>query len=139
MPKKGEVLKHTETSCTARTRDGDLCKNPPMLGARTCRMHGSATMAARAKAQDRINSAADSAARHLIEWMVNEKVPYNIRLAAARDLLDRAQVGTDKALRVDVDLDIRKFEQNLSDLLVDVVDGEIVEDIPVAPTPRALE
>jgi len=52
-------------------------------------MHGSATKAARAKAQDRINAAADSAARHLIDWMGDKKVPYNIRLQAARDLLDR--------------------------------------------------
>lgn len=122
MPRKGEVLKHTEGSCTARTRDGDLCKNPPMLGGSTCRMHGSATQAARAKAQERIAGAADVAARHLIDWMNDKRVPYSIRLQAAKDLLDRAQIGTDKKASLTVEL--KPFEHDVASLIVDVQDDE---------------
>lgn len=39
--------------CTARTRNGDQCKNPSITGATTCRMHGSATKRARAAAARR--------------------------------------------------------------------------------------
>jgi hypothetical protein len=116
MPRKGELLRHTDGSCTAKTRDGDLCKNPPMLGASTCRMHGSATQAARAKAQERIDAAADKAAAHLIKWMNDSRVPFNIRLAAAKDLLDRAHIGTDK----NIQLELRTFEVNIEGLLIDV-------------------
>jgi hypothetical protein len=33
--------------CGAKTRNGDPCKNPPMRGARRCRMHGAAAPEAR--------------------------------------------------------------------------------------------
>ena len=140
MPAKGEELEHTSASCTAKTRDGDLCKNPPMVGSTTCRMHGSATKAARAKAQERIAEAADSAAGTLIGFMNSKKVPYNIRLAAAKDLLDRANIGTTKEVQVE----LRKFE-NIEGLFIDteeleerraartanqlpILEAEIVED-----------
>ena len=40
--------------CGAKTRDGDPCRNPPMRGARRCRMHGAATRAARRAAERRL-------------------------------------------------------------------------------------
>lgn len=37
--------------CAATTRNGTPCKNPPIKGAKRCRMHGSATQKAKNKAQ----------------------------------------------------------------------------------------
>jgi hypothetical protein len=81
-----------------------------------CYSHGGAAPQSRAKAQERIDAAADKAAAHLIKWMNSDKVPYNIRLAAAKDLLDRAHIGTDKSIQVE----LRKFEVNIEGLLIDV-------------------
>lgn len=116
MPRKGEALEHTESSCTAKTRDGDLCKNAPMRGSRTCRMHGSATAAARAKAEERILMAADPAAATLIRLMRDKKVPPQVQLAAARDLLDRA--GLSKTTQLQIAL--KPYEENIQDLFIDV-------------------
>lgn len=122
--KTGERLIHTDDSCTAKTRDGDLCKNPPMVASPTCRMHGSATKAARAKAQERIEAAADHAAAKLIEFMNSDKVPFPVRLAAAKDLLDRGglKAGTEITVKLPA------YLQDFTGLFVDVVDGEVVED-----------
>lgn len=42
-----------QNRCTARTRNGKQCKNPPIRGATTCRMHGAAAPQVKAKAQKR--------------------------------------------------------------------------------------
>lgn len=123
MPRKGERF---PVVCSAHRTNGEPCKAPPLKGQRVCRVHGGSTRASKAAAQERINASADSAARHLIEWMNDKKVPYNIRIAAAKDLLDRAQIGTDKNVKVE----LRRFEQDIEGLFVDVVDAEVVEDQP---------
>lgn len=50
------------TRCTARTRSGEQCKNRPMIGATTCRMHGAATQRSRQAAARRIAKADAEAA-----------------------------------------------------------------------------
>lgn len=149
MPRKGEALVHTDVSCTAKTRDGDLCKNARMIGAPTCRMHGSATKAARAKAEERILAAADPAAAKLVELMSSKKVPHNVQLAAARDLLDRAGIGTKGNT---VELVVRRFEESLDEIYVDsgelaalrgkpdvdveILEAELVDEQPSSPPRR---
>lgn len=123
MPRKGEVLKHTDGSCTAKTRDGDLCKNPPMLGAKTCRMHGSATAAAREKAQERIALAAPYAARK-IEELAKDAENESVQLRAAQDILDRNQIGTQKQVAVEVR---PLFEQDLEGILIDIPEPDVVK------------
>jgi len=134
MPKKGESLTHTEASCTAKTRDGDLCKNPPMIASSTCRMHGSATRAARAKAEERILMAADPAAATLIRLMRDKNVPPQVQLAAARDLLDRA--GLTKTAQLEIAL--KPHEEDIESLLVDVEDSNGSEHVVVAQVVPAL-
>lgn len=45
------------TRCTARTRSGARCKNPPMVGSTVCRMHGGAARQVRAAAGRRVEQA----------------------------------------------------------------------------------
>jgi Zn-dependent oligopeptidase len=40
--------------CGAKTRDGTACRKPPIAGGSRCRLHGGATPAALAKAQERL-------------------------------------------------------------------------------------
>jgi hypothetical protein len=137
MPRKGEELVHTDVSCTAKTRDGDLCKNAPMMGQRTCRMHGGSTQASRAKAQERILAAADPAAAKLVSLMQDKRVPHNVQLAAARDLLDRAGL----AVGHEITLNIPAYLKDIEGIFVDVVEGEVVgEDAsPAALPPGAMD
>ena len=44
----------SQALCGAKTRSGGTCRQPRMLGARRCRMHGSAAPRARAAAQRRM-------------------------------------------------------------------------------------
>ncbi len=125
------------TRCKAHSkRTGEPCNNPPMNGQETCRMHGGATKAARAKAEERIAAAADPAAAKLVELMSSRKVPYSVQLVAAKDLLDRAGVGKEQA----VTLTLKKWEQDIEGLVVDlpapaydddIVDGEVVDSDPL--------
>ena len=82
-----------QARCTARSkRTGEPCKNPPMLGQRTCRMHGGATKAARAKAEERLLASADRLMAQLLHIAFSGESEAN-RLAATRDALDRAGLG----------------------------------------------
>jgi hypothetical protein len=90
------------------------------------------------KAQERIEAAADNAAAHLIEFMNSSKVPFPVRLQAARDLLDRA--GLKAGMEVTVKL--ARFEEDFAGLFIDtddIVDAETVEDRgQLSATDRAL-
>jgi hypothetical protein len=121
MPKKDDAsVPETYRSDGRRRckvfRRGRQCGALAMEAQEVCYSHGGAAPQSRAKAQERIDAAADKAAAHLIKWMNSDKVPYNIRLAAAKDLLDRAHIGTDKSIQVE----LRKFEVNIEGLLIDV-------------------
>ena len=108
------------TRCTAHSKStGEPCGNPPMEGQTVCRMHGGATKAARARAEERIAAAADPSAAKLVELMQSDAVPYSVQLAAAKDLLDRAGIGTSKQ----VEVAMREFE-NFAGILVDVADDD---------------
>jgi hypothetical protein len=93
-----------------------------MAGQEVCRMHGGATKTARARAQERIAEASDPAAKKLVDLMRDKKVPYSVQLAAAKDLLDRAGIGTEQAVTIEV----KKWEAEFESMLVDVEDpGEL--------------
>ncbi len=88
--------------CSARRTNGEPCGNYPIRGGTVCTKHGGGAPQVRAKAAERILGAADLAAKRLIEFMSDKNVPASVRLAAARDLLDRAGVGHGRALEVNV-------------------------------------
>lgn len=83
-------------------KGGLKCRRRKLAGARHCALHGSATSAAREKAKERILLASNLAAKRLIEFMNSEAVPYRTRLAAARDLLDRADLAGVSTLEVEL-------------------------------------
>ncbi len=56
--------------CGAKTRDGDPCRNPPMRGARRCRMHGAATKAARRAAERRL---LEAKMRSVVNWALAKR------------------------------------------------------------------
>ena len=129
--------------CGAKLRGekaGLLCRNPKMRGAKRCRMHGSASLVAREKARERIIMASDVAAKKLIEFMKDPNAPYSVKLAAAKDLLDRS----DLAGKSTVEVEMPKFEQLLNRVVnrrpgytepdPRVIEGEVVEpDRPALP------
>lgn len=124
--------------CTATNNRGQPCRAYPVHGATVCRAHGGAAPQVRAKAEQRILAAADPAAAKLVQLMGDKRVPPQVQLAAARDLLDRA--GLTKTSQVEVAL--RPFEVDILGLLVDVpddapsvVNGQVLAE---RPDPAAL-
>lgn len=128
-------LIHSDTRCTARRKNGEPCRNWAMLGTTVCRMHGGAAPQVRRAAQVRLAMAADPAAARLIEIANDKRMPPAVRLAANKEILDRANVVGTQQLHVGVE--VSTFDQNTDDLIVvqyvsdpngEVVDAEVVED-----------
>ena len=116
--------------CKAHKKNGDQCKNAPLTAQTTCRFHGGGTKAARQKAQERIIGASDLAAKRLMEFMNNKRVPWSVRLAATNSLLDRAGIVQAQILKVGV-------ASPWDDMLSALLDGGVLEDAPPEP-PRAV-
>lgn len=137
-----DLSKPRAIKCSARKTNGDPCGNYPLAGQRVCRFHGGATKAARAKAKERILAASDLAAKQLIQFMTSEKVPFATRLAAARDLLDRADVSGKTTVEVELpawQTLVTSLDRSLGAPVAapdspaaiepaDVVDAELIED-----------
>jgi len=128
MPKKNSSdLMHADTRCTARRRNGEPCRNWAMLGTNVCRMHGGAAPQVRRRAQQRILEASDKAAARLVELMQDTKVPYAVQLAAARDLLDRAQLAGRQEIEMGVTVSL--LERNIDAALVYDLDDDAVTEL----------
>lgn len=112
---------HARTLCSARRRNGSPCGNSPMHGTNVCRLHGGSAPQVRAKAAQRIAEAADKAAYAIVKLMQDPATPAPVKLAAARDLLDRNSMTGKQELSVD--LKISKFDQIAADMEI-VMDGE---------------
>jgi hypothetical protein len=94
-------LQAAETQCTARSkRTGKRCKAPSMLGGNVCRAHGGAAPQTRAKAQRRLQQAADILVQRLLGLALDGDVPDAVALQAIRDALDRAGLGAKQALEL---------------------------------------
>lgn len=127
-------LEHAKTLCSARRRNGEPCRNAPMLGSAVCRMHGGAAPQVRRRAQQRLLEASDKAAYRLVQMMQDKSIPPAVQLAAARDLLDRANiVGTQQ---INVEVGLTKWERHMQEVIIeyttddepDANDAEVVED-----------
>jgi hypothetical protein len=129
MPKKNSSdLMHADTRRTARRRNGEPCRNWAMLGTNVCRMHGGAAPQVRRRAQQRILEASDKAAARLVELMQDTNVPYAVQLAAARDLLDRAQLAGRQEIEMGVTVSL--LERNIDAALVYDLDDDAVTELP---------
>jgi hypothetical protein len=114
--------------CGAKKRNGEPCRRWPLKGTNRCRLHGGASPQAQKRARERIIGAADLAAARLIEFMNDKRVPYSVRLAATRDLLDRG-IGT---AAQNVKLGVADKDP-WGELLAEVMDDEV---LPVATRQR---
>ena len=98
-------LQAGENQCTARSkRTGNRCRRPSALGSNVCRSHGSEAPQTRAKAQRRLQQAADVLVQRLLSLALDGDTPDNVALSAIIAALDRAglSVKTTGTLEVSV-------------------------------------
>lgn len=148
MPKTGVDRMDDHNLCTAKRRNGKPCLNYAINGSNVCRMHGGAAPQVRAAAQVRILMASDLAAKKLVDLMESPKVDDRVKLAAAKDLLDRANLAGKQSIEVGV-VQPKSFEDWIGEAIVDteedddeyaplvlppgredIVDADVVEDEP---------
>jgi hypothetical protein len=86
-------------------------------------MHGGSAPQVRAAAERRILEAADPAAAKLVHLMRDPKVPPQVQLAAARDLLDRAGLAKTTELQIA----LKPYQQDIGGLIVEVDDFDPTE------------
>ena len=151
--------------CTAHKKDGSPCQRPPMTGGNVCYHHGGAAPQTVAAARRRLMGASNNVALLLLKIAEDEKTPPPVRLAAIRDVLDRAGV----TVRQEVEVTVQPWQQIIDGIVAEVPDaalrgrsalerathqpgdwipGEVVEDlegvplidglpVPQAPAPTA--
>lgn len=127
-------------TCKARKKNGDPCRRPPIKGSTVCRTHGGAAPQVRLAAQVRLAMAADPAAARLIDIANDKTMPPAVRLAANKEILDRANVVGTQQVKLEVGLS--KWEQAKQSFVrvvpvgtidakpatLDIVDAEVIED-----------
>jgi hypothetical protein len=122
--------------CTAHRTNGQPCKRWAIRGATVCASHGGLAPQVRAAAARRIEASLDRAAVAVVRLMEDPETPPGVKLAAAKDLLDRGfgsrhvvQVQTPEAPWLAA---LRRI--SLAAAGLDVIDAEVIED----DEPRAL-
>lgn len=128
--------------CGARTRAGEPCRQPAMDGGKRCRLHGSATPAAKRKARLKLLELVDPAIATLARIMVSPNAKDADKLRAAEAILDRA--GHPRASRIEGRVSVEDARETLIERLLElravaspeqsalplgeVVEAEIVDD-----------
>ncbi len=105
--------------CVARNRHGNPCRLAPVKGAAVCHKHGGSAPQVRRKAAERIANASDIAVLQILALMQAPDTPSAVKLAAAKDLLDRADVKG----KTTVELEVKPWEEVLAGIVADVPDG----------------
>ena len=110
------------TLCIGHKKDGTPCGLHSIKGATVCHKHGGGAPQVKAKAQQRLLMAADDMAAVMVAIAFNEKMPPAVRVAAARDVMDRAGLKPVEQVEVTtvdsdvVDLEIRRLLRELDKL-----------------------
>ncbi len=93
--------------CGRKTRGGSgTCHNPPMRGQTVCRMHGGTSPQAKLKAEQRLALMVDPVLTELYRIALAGETD-GVRLAAGKDLLDRAGLKPTERVQADQELTIR--------------------------------
>jgi hypothetical protein len=116
------VLPPQERRCTAKAavrdedghyvihKDGHRVTRPclrwPMRGSNVCMVHGGGTQASRARAQERLQAAAERASGILVKIALDEGTPIKQRLRALEGILDRTGIRSG----VDIALETKKYQ-----------------------------
>lgn len=87
--------------CSAHRTNGDPCSAWAIKGSNVCRTHGGSAPQVKRKAAERIAAAADDAAGELVALVMSAESE-SVKLAAIRDLLDRAGYGAKQEIKQDV-------------------------------------
>lgn len=89
--KKGQssATSTDRAQCTAHKRNGDRCSNPPVRGAKVCRMHGGSAPQVRAKANQRLVAMVLPAMRELHRILDKPDTSDADRLKAINAVLNR--------------------------------------------------
>ena len=95
MPKRKDGI-----TCTAHNRQGNTCGNPPIRGGTVCKFHGGAAPQVIKSARRRLDDLVDPAITELRTIIDDISTPAAVRLAAIRDVLDRA--GYKSPIQVEV-------------------------------------
>jgi hypothetical protein len=126
--------------CTAHRTNGTPCKRRPIKGGTVCASHGGRAPQVKEAARRRIEAASDRAAAAIVRLMEDPETPHAVKLAAARDLLDR----NDLTGKTAVEVTVKPWEAMLEDILItpdmgepDALDGVVVEAEETAPAERS--
>jgi hypothetical protein len=124
------------TQCKATSkRTTERCGRAVKAGHLVCKFHGGAPAKVQHKARQRVLLAADDAISQIIRLMEDDSIPAPVRLAAARDLADRADLGATSK----VDVTVSKWENVAGTILVDlpqtVGDVEVLDEAWAAAEP----
>lgn len=106
--------------CTAHRTNGDPCKRRPIKGGTVCATHGGRAPQVKEAARRRIEAASDRAAAAIVRLMEDPETPHAVKLAAARDLLDR----NDLTGKTAVEVTVKPWEAMLGDIVITPDMGE---------------
>jgi hypothetical protein len=129
-----------------------------MLGSNVCRAHGGAAPQTRAKAQRRLDQAADGLVQRLLGFALDGEVADREALLAIRDALDRAGITAKYALELSAATEPKPYEEVFAGIAkitraesharrglpappeLDVVDAELVppQALPVSAPSAAV-
>lgn len=127
--------------CSARTTAGEPCKRSPIKGGNVCATHGGSAGHVVAAARRRLMASSDRVGALLLRIAEDEKTPPAVRLAAIRDVLDRAGV----TVKQEVEVTVQPWQQLIEGIVSEVpddgirtfgslqrdyVDGEVVDLVP---------
>lgn len=90
-PLQTRLLGGNAPRCTAKGKRNQLpCKNPAIMGATVCRMHGGSAPQVKAKALERLMALQPKAIQTLDSLLSRDEFP-TVQLGAAKDVLDRTE------------------------------------------------
>lgn len=112
--------------CAARTRSGVPCKRSPIKGAVVCRAHGGAAPQVQARARERLALASENMVVLLQRIATDEKEPVAVRLAAIKDVLDRAGVSAKTVVSLETEL----WQDVIADILAEAPTEDAAPQLP---------
>jgi hypothetical protein len=126
--------------CTATSkRTGKRCGAWALRGAKTCRVHGSATKKSKVAAARRIAEASGYAADLLVEFMADPTIDVKQRTTIAQDLLSRAGYSGKKELTLEVSTWEKHMEQVVVEYTVSAASDDANVEDAVIVSPLELE